>query len=227
MKCIKFEVSNEIQIIGARILYKILALIAAAFIFFYKFTDCRVGISESAGEINEVFLNLSYSYCAAVFFYWVADRIPYYYKREKMRKRLENKYLRIIEDIRRSKEIVSPFILGKCQELSKKEFVTKFANADLNEKCYFSDSTKIIEHLEFLKKDIDFCIEYLLTCSEFLTLKQYSLLLQILDFTYLKERIIPKNYELEEGYQSAWEDNQEIMAKSLYDLYEKVRSFKW
>ena len=35
MKCIKFEVSNEIQIIGARILYKILALIAAAFIFFY------------------------------------------------------------------------------------------------------------------------------------------------------------------------------------------------
>lgn len=140
--------------------------------------------------------------------------------------RLKSKFNRIKEDIRRSKEVITPFNLQQDKELSQIEFIEQFMQKDLEDKCYFSKSTRIIEYLESLKKDIIFNIEYLLTYNGYLTLEQYTLLLEILDDPYLIQRIIPK-IDVDKEYQSAWNDNQKEMGLSLYALYEKVRKVKW
>ena len=200
--------------------------IAGSIIYFVKFTDCRIGVSYDADKINEVLVNLSYSYLAAVFFYWVADRIPYHYKRAKIRMKLRRKFNIIKEDIRRSKEVVAPFNMLQDKELNKEEFIEQFMQRDLEDKCYFSKTARIIDHLEFLKKDIMFNIEYLLTYNEYLNLKQYTLLLELLDYSYLSQRIIPK-IDVDKEFQTAWNDNQKEIGLSLYALYEKVRKVKW
>ena len=140
--------------------------------------------------------------------------------------RLKGKFNIIKEDIRRSKEVVAPFVLASNKDLSREEFIVQFKQKNLEEKCYFSETTRIIDHLEFLKKDIIFNIEYLLTYNEYLTIKQYALLLEILDYPYLNRRIIPK-IDVDKEFQSVWDDNQKEMAISLYELYEKVRKVNW
>lgn len=208
------------------LLYVFFFVVSGSLIYFIKFTDCRLGMSSNADDINEVLVNLSYSYLAAVFFFWVADRIPYRYKKEKIKMRLKGKFNIIKEDIRRSKEVVAPFVLASNKDLSREEFIVQFKQKNLEEKCYFSETTRIIDHLEFLKKDIIFNIEYLLTYNEYLTIKQYALLLEILDYPYLNRRIIPK-IDVDKEFQSVWDDNQKEMAISLYELYEKVRKVNW
>lgn len=217
---------EKAKILTVKILYIFFTLFFSGLIVVVKFTNYRIGVSEKANEINEVLVNLSYSYLAAVLFYWVTDRIPNCYKKNKIKMRLKSKFNRIKEDIRRSKEVITPFNLQQDKELSQIEFIEQFMQKDLEDKCYFSKSTRIIEYLESLKKDIIFNIEYLLTYNGYLTLEQYTLLLEILDNPYLIQRIIPK-IDVDKEYQSAWNDNQKEMGLSLYALYEKVRKVKW
>lgn len=220
------SISEKIKMYFVELLYIFFFVVAGFIIYFIKFTDCRIEISCNADEINEVLVNLSYSYLAAFFFYWVAERIPHCYKKRKIRMRLRSKFNIIKEDIRRSKEVVVPFVLSHNKDLNQEEFVERFKQIDLGDECYFSKTMKIIDHLEFLKKDIIFNIEYLLTYNEYLTLGQYTLLLEILDCPYLNRRIIPK-IDVDKEYHSAWNDNQKEMGLSLYSLYEKVRKVKW
>ena len=60
---------------------------------------CGIGSSENSENINQVLINLSYSYIAGLIFYLLTNSIPRYYTQQKMTPIVNTKIAEIYENI--------------------------------------------------------------------------------------------------------------------------------
>lgn len=191
-------------------------------IYIIKFTEYRpLGTCDHHEETNEIIVNLSYSYLAAILFHIVMVYIPNL-RREKLMKSKKDFYFNQItahiEQCVRSIHLYD-FNSKANQILPKEAFIEEFKETNLTSECFY---------LSLLKNNrtlINSKIDFLFSFQEVLSSKELCLLFNLRETLFLSQQIIPNDYiendngeKIEIPY-----SNQNDMARSIYQTYELIK----
>lgn len=196
-----------------------LFLCSVASIYVIKLTEWRFNIFiNKYDEINDIILNLSYSYIAAMTFHLVINVFPGKH-REKIMRRKVNAYMRIIRSSIHSC-IMSIFLF--CfddKEPSKDEFIKRFGEQEL------SPNDIRLTVINSKRSVIMMKVEQILVVQDYLTDKELEVLLSIKDSLFLTKDIRPTEY-IKDGNikQKIPGSNQREIGESIYRIYELIRS---
>ena len=202
----------------------ILSLLAIASICIIKLTEWRpLGEALRYQEINEIIVNISYSYIAAVFFYIVVDYLPKLQRKNIMRRKILL-YLSKIKQITEQsiKNINMYNFIQPNQILNRKDFIKQFSSKDLTPPCDY------LIILQRNKRELNLLVDFLLTMQNFLSNKEFCNLLKIRESIFLSQQIHPTDYiETENGEEMECPgSNQTEIAKSIYDIYELIQQIE-
>lgn len=203
----------------------IVCIIAIASIGVLQLTDWRpLGEAVRYEEINEVILNLSYSYLAAYIFYIVVNWLP-----SLKRKSIIKSYIKYhISKIREQISICTnsqyryayfgqekkPYIGCKPYK-SREVFVREFGEKELHG----------LGLLESSRTQIKMLVGSALFFQEYLSEKELDNLLKIKESLFIKESIRPIEY-IDDEQRTEIPNNQREMAKSIYDIYELIKAIE-
>lgn len=208
-----------------RIIGRVICCVAMASIGVLQLTDWRpLGEAVRYEEMNEIILNLSYSYLAAYIFYIVVDWLP-----SLKRKSIIKSYTKY--HISKIREHISICInsqyrfayLGQekktyigCKPYKSREvFVREFGGKMLHS----------LELLESSRAQIKIFVESALFFQEYLSEKELDNLLKIKESLFMKESIRPIEYTIDEQ-RTEIPNNQRDMARSIYDIYELIKAIE-
>ena len=129
-------------------------------IYIINFTEWRpLGTADKYEEVNDVIVNLSYSYLAATIFHIVMIVLPELRRKKIMRNKIRSYFSRMKSAIKISITHIHLYSL-KLKDyriLPKEEFLVKFSKKDLNSPC---DYLNLLKHT---RTEINLLIESLLT----------------------------------------------------------------
>jgi len=111
-----------------------------------------IGAINNADDVNEVLVNLSYSYLAALLFYLLTDRIPFLLNRFQLKPVINN----LFKDIQ-TKYLAcgkSPFSLLQYNqiEITKDSVVQQFSQTSFNDHCALYDAGVHLTILEYIQR---------------------------------------------------------------------------
>ena len=202
----------------------ILSLLAIASICIIKLTEWRpLGEALRYQEINEIIVNISYSYIAATIFYFVMDYLPNLHRKKIMRRKIKSYLVQMkVSILQCIKDINLYNFIQPSQILSRKDFIKQFSSKDLTLPCDY------LSILQRNKIELNLLVDFLLTIQNFLSDKEFYNLLIIKDSLFLTQSIRPIDYiETEHGERiECPENNQEEIAKSIYDIYELIQQIE-
>lgn len=199
----------------------VIFLLFTLIVIILQLTEWRpFGPSEKYVEINEILLNISYSYISAAIFFIVMDFIP-----KIKRKRIMHRKIRSY--LTRMRSIVLQCIKGvrlysfnenANQIPSRDTFITEFTEKD------FSPSHDYLHLLNNNRTKITSLIETLLSTQEYLSDDCLQTILNINDSLFLTQPIIPRDYCIGENEETIEipGNNQAEIAESIYDIYEQI-----
>lgn len=208
-----------------RILGWIVCAIAIASIGILQLTDWRpLGEAVRYKEINEIILNLSYSYLAAYIFYIVMNLLPSLKRRSIIKSYLKYHKSRIRELITICINIQHPFsslgrennpYIGYNAQQSREEFLKEFCEKELTH----------LKLLESSRIQINTLVDSALFFQEFLSEKELENLLRIKKSSFLKDSVRPIEYTDDENRVEI-PNNQREMVVSIYDIYELIKAIE-
>lgn len=203
----------------------VVCLIAIASIGILQLTEWRpLGEAIRHKEINEIILNLSYSYLAAYIFYIVMNWLPSLKRRTIIKSYLKYHKSRIRELMTICINIQHPFsslgrekkpYIGYKAQQSREEFLKEFYEKELTH----------LKLLESSRVQIKTLVDSALFFQEFLSEKELDNLLIIKNSPFLKESVRPIEYTDDE-YRTEIPNNQRKMARSIYDIYELIKAIE-
>ena len=190
-------------------------------IYIINFTEWRpLGTADKYEEVNNVIVNLSYSYLAATIFHIVMIVLPELRRKKIMRNKIRSYFSRMKSAIKISITHIHLYSLElkDYKILPKEEFLVKFCSKNLNPPCDYLDL------LKQARTKINLLIESLLTIQEYLSDKEINKLMKIKDSLFLTEEIYPKDYIINaDGLPLELpNNNQKEMAESIYCIYELI-----
>ena len=199
-----------------------MCILSIASICIIKLTDWRpLGDAIRYEEINEIIVNLSYSYLAACFFYIIVEWIPRLRRKSIIKSNIKFHKSKIREQISICANSQYRYEIGPNRPYmgykpycSREEFIKDFGERELHG----------LELLEFSRTQINILIESVLFFQEYLSEEELMCLLKIKDSLFLKESIIPIDYIDEQMIETP--NNQRKMAASIYDIYELIRAIE-
>ena len=188
-----------------------------------KLTEWRpFGSATNAEGINEIMLNLSYSFMAAYIFYILNDRLPM-----RSRRRVAKTYVK--REMRQLKELLRLCMSSLCPslplatELTKEEFLSKAGKKDLNDKT-FSKSKTIFDQLNIYKEKITEISESLLSSYyNVMNDEQMEFVNELLNSYFVANIIVPIDYNVPDEYIDSYPNNQQEVCESIYYSYQKIR----
>ncbi len=133
---------------------------------------CGIGSSENSENINQVLINLSYSYIAGLIFYLLTNSIPRYYTQQKITPIVNTKIAEIYENI---ESCIQTFKKNETKNLisssNPNAITTMIESEDILDTSYYSKIMGIdISHLEFIKTKKDVIYNLI---TDILTYKEY------------------------------------------------------
>ena len=208
-----------------RIIGRVVCCIAMASIGVLQLTDWRpLGEAVRYEEINEIILNLSYSYLAAYIFYIVVEWLPSLKRKSVIKSYIKYHISKIREHISICTNIQYRFAylgqenkpyIGYKPYKSRKVFVREFGAKELHG----------LELLESSRAQIKIFVESALFFQEYLSEKELDNLLKIKESLFMKESIRPIEYTIDEQ-RTEIPNNQRDMARSIYDIYELIKAIE-
>lgn len=199
----------------------ILLLFSLASICVIKLTEWRFNVSINKHcEINEIIVNISYSYIAAFIFHLVVNEFPKK-QRENIMRRKVNAYMKIIRSsIRNCIMSINAFRLDdKISVPTKEEFVKSFSEMKLTQNSFY------ITSINRIRSEIKLKVEQILVIQDCLSDKELDVLLSINDSLFLTEDIRPTEYinagDCEHEIPGS---NQKEIGKSIYRINELINS---
>lgn len=202
----------------------ILFLLAIASLCIIKLTEWRpLGEALRYQEINEIIVNISYSYIAATIFYFVMDYLPNLHRKKIMRRKIKSYLVQIkVSILQCIKDINLYNFIQPSQILSRKDFIKQFSSKDLTLPCDY------LTILQRNKIELNLLVDFLLTIQNFLSDKEFHNLLNIKDSLFLTQSIRPIDYiETEHGERMECPgSNQEEIANSIYVIYELIKEIE-
>ena len=203
----------------------IVALCSVFAIVTIQLTEWRpLGSASRHEAINEIILNLSYSYLAAIFFHIVMEYIPGLHRKRIFRRQIECAFAEIKTCIGQCVRGVYMYDFRPLSQnsVSRRRFVREFCEKDLSTPC---------DYLNLLDKNIikiSTQIGFLLTLKEYLTDQELNILMTTKASAFLTEPIRPTDYIVDE-YDVKHEipnSNQERIGKSIHDIYKLYKQIK-
>lgn len=203
----------------------IVALCSIFAIVTIQLTEWRpLGSANRHEAINEIILNLSYSYLAAIFFHIVMVYIPGLYRKRILRRQIECAFTEIKICIGQCIRGVYMYDLRTISQspVSRRRFVKEFCKRNLATPC---------DYLDLLNQNaikISTQIGFLLTLMEYLTDQELNILMTTKASAFLTEPIRPTDYIVDE-YDVKYEipnSNQARIGKSIHDIYKLYKQFK-
>lgn len=219
------DIQQRLRYKAFRIIGRVVSCIAIASIGILQLTDWRpLGEAVRYEEINEIILNLSYSYLAAYIFYIVVDWLPSLKRKSIIKSYTKYHISKIREHISICTNIqyrfaylgqeTKPYI-GYKPYKPREVFVREFGGKELHS----------LELLESSRAQIKIFVESALFFQEYLSEKELDNLLKIKESLFLREPIRPIEY-IDDEQRTEIPNNQRDMAKSIYDIYELIRAIE-
>lgn len=146
-----------------------------------------IGISDKYLSINQVFINLSYSYIAGVIFYLLTIRLPYRQRLNKLKLPISKKIRAIHGKIIDSAKCLYPMEEWNQIIFSENNLKQRFMNISINSQSAYSIAginRTIIAHLIAQRNDIRILIKDLLGYKEYLSNEQLSIIEDINESDY-------------------------------------------
>ena len=194
------------------------SFLAIANIYIIQLTEWRpLGVAPKCNEINELILNLSYSYLAAMIFHIIMVVIPNVRRRKIMRRKIDYYLHKVKELIMQCVTNLHMYDLDEARKnnITKEQFVREFTDLDLYKyKVYWDILIKNREKINFL-------IEIVLGMQEHLSDDEVNKLLLIRDMSFLAKPICPRDL-IEDDNGNILEtpsNNQYEIADSIYTIY--------
>lgn len=147
-----------------------------------------VGSCDNAENVNNVLLNLSYSYLAGGIFYLFTSTLPRWQKAKRYRPIIDEKEKIIYEKFVGCMRCVFPMDALKYQKLNISSVTSQFAQTDLNRLCYDQDMYEgmtIFDMLIEQRKGILGIIEELKEYRDYMPTDELELINKIRDSHYL------------------------------------------
>ncbi len=162
-------------------LISISAIIAIYCILQVKFDFAfYIGSSESGDKINEVIVNLSYSYLAGYVFYILTVKLPYWGTKRKIEKPLKTKLDRVLRKCTSSVESIYPLSDHGKIVFEEESFVEDFKNVSYFQECsIFGMKIPVIEYITAAHEENRKTITEILEYKSWLSADKISMLEQI------------------------------------------------
>lgn len=187
-----------------------------------------IGSCENADRINQVLLNLSYSYIAGWIFYLLVTYFPEMQRKITLRPAIQLK----IEDLRKQiNACIQTFAKNEdwhlVDTITKEQLVQLITNADMYANSYYASIVGFQQnHLQFLhatRSNVFELIEQILFYKEYLSAEQLLLLEKIQDSTYFHLTKVYENTPLAKIFYSSDKFKNE-MVDDLYDVITHMRN---
>lgn len=187
-----------------------------------------IGSCENADRINQVLLNLSYSYIAGWIFYLLVTYFPEMQRKITLRPAIQLK----IEDLRKQiNACIQTFAKNEdwhlVDTITREQLVQLITNADMYANSYYASIVGFQQnHLQFLhatRSNVFELIEQILFYKEYLSAKQLLLLEKIQDSTYFHLTKVYENTPLAKIFYSSDKFKNE-MVDDLYDVITHMRN---
>lgn len=181
--------------------------------------------SNLAENVNEVLLNLSYSYITGFLVFFLTVLLPHLNKQKKIKPAIDDKLRAIKDKLENSVKCIYPVEDRNNLSLSKESFVNKFITTQIADK--FKVRTRvtaldvtIFDYLNKERKDINGVISELIEYREYLSSNSLLFLESIRNSNYFSFLRVLENYsELPKEIVN----NKRLLGEFLYDLYEAVK----
>lgn len=187
-----------------------------------------IGSCENADRINQVLLNLSYSYIAGWIFYLLVTYFPEMQRKITLRLALQLK----IEDLRQQiNACIQTFAKDEdwhlVDTITKEQLIRLITNANMYANSYYASIVGFQQnHLQFLhatRSNVFELIEQILFYKEYLSAEQLLLLEKIQDSTYFHLTKVYENTPTANIFYSSDEFKNE-MIDDLYDVITHMRN---
>ncbi|MFT0319272.1 hypothetical protein ACMSEZ_07290 [Bacteroides thetaiotaomicron] len=187
-----------------------------------------IGSCENADRINQVLLNLSYSYIAGWIFYLLVTYFPEMQRKITLRPAIQLK----IEDLRKQiNACIQTFAKNEdwhlVDTITREQLVQLITNADMYANSYYASIVGFQQnHLQFLhatRSNVFELIEQILFYKEYLSAEQLLLLEKIQDSTYFHLTKVYENTPLAKIFYSSDKFKNE-MVDDLYDVITHMRN---
>lgn len=192
-------------------------------LFLISITIMAIPYYNKIIELSVILINISYSILAAFLFYLIIDVIPTRKRTKIIRNRITRQFVRVKEEIRLCKSVLSPFDLDKYDSLNRNEYVAEFETLDLNTKYISKNGIIIKDYLENHKHKIEFILNQILEYNQYLNNTELNLINDILNSTFLLYNIRPINYDLPNELICTYPNNQRGIGESIYDISELIK----
>lgn len=143
-----------------------------------------VGEAENFERINNVSINISYSYIAGLIFYLFTSTLPYYLKKTKIKAVIKDKESIIYGRLHECRK--APFPLGSsCDTVSAQDVVNQYENTSIRAYGYFA--IPVYDYLRAQRTDIKDVIRGLMVYSDYLSTDEYKIIEQINDSLFFSQ----------------------------------------
>jgi len=218
IKNLYYSMSKIQGMIGFLVIVCIYAILTIKLGIFWKIGEC-----QKADSINEVIVNLSYSILAAAIFYFIIDFIPFYSKRNKIRRIIFIKMNELRAKIHKAKTAIyiPPF---SNMPSSKSDFISDFENKDMTQAYQLGiGGFKNLEHFFAVNKtEIKNLIQDIVAYSEYLYDDEVEILAKINSSKYINHFFFTKDYEMLKIRHDLY-DNQKEIGESIYNINELIK----
>ena len=186
-----------------------------------------IGSCENANRVNQVLLNLSYSYIAGCIFYLLVTYFPEMQRKKTLRPAIKLK----IEDLRKQiNACIQTFEKNEdwnlIDNISKEQLTNLIMNANMYDNSYYAKTIGYTQnHLQFLhatRDNVFAIIEQILSYKEYLSAEQLLLIEKIHDSTYFHLTKVYENTPVAMMFYSS--DKYKLaMISDLYDIIIHMR----
>ncbi len=208
----------------------ILTIIAIACFIIIFVVDLQITLflfktdnKDLADGINDILLNLSFSYITGYTVYYLTVMLPHSYKQKKIKEVIDDKLSTIKDKLTNSVLCIYDVEEWEELELSKEAFVEKFKStmiAPYFERDFLGLKSTIFDYINKERKDINDIISELIEYRDYLSFNSLVFLESIRSSDYFKNLRVLENYS---NLPKDLVENKQRLGESLYKLYEKVK----
>lgn len=186
-------------------------------IYIICFTEWRPIECMYAEDSNRVLENLSFGILSASIFFALNEYIPQRHQRKVAHNHIRRQLRNIKEEFRQIVSSIEPFRTG--EPYTMKSFTKAFEEKDLEEK-YMNGSKTLMMFISEKKILIEtICDSLLASYGQYMTIENQHYIDEILDSFFIRNNLVPMDFNVPDKYQNAYPNNQAEMGENIFQLY--------
>lgn len=205
-----------------RNLWWVMTIVSVVIIYVLRFTEWRPFVCHNPEDANYTMETLSYSIISASLFYVIIDYLPYISQKKAADKYINTCFGDIYESLRQLISFMYIFRLD-INTIDREMFRKDFCNEDLLTPNFRGNLTKE-DYINVEKEKIkSICTNLLSLYLRYLKPQEVEFIDKAINSYFIRVHLVPMIQNLDDEIRHFYDDNQEMIADSIYDLYEDIK----